>query len=245
MSANSSPPPGADRNLLFGILALQMEFISRDALIAAMHAWVLDKLKPLGQVLQEQGALSGDQRTLLEALVQEHLRLHNNDPEKSLAAVSSIKSLRRELESIADPDLHASLAVVASAPAGSPGSTIDDVKQAGPRYRILRSHARGGLGEVYVAEDQELHREVALKEIQPEHAHNPQSRSRFLLEAEITGGLDQAADAYRQAVDIAIKLTQTHPAVTQYQDTLATATGNLGQFYDSIGKLDKAAESLH
>jgi hypothetical protein len=27
----------ADRNLLFGILALQMDFISRDALIAAMR----------------------------------------------------------------------------------------------------------------------------------------------------------------------------------------------------------------
>lgn len=31
----------SDRNLLFGILALQLDFISRDHLIAAMHAWVL------------------------------------------------------------------------------------------------------------------------------------------------------------------------------------------------------------
>jgi hypothetical protein len=35
--------PNADRNLLFGILALQMDFLRRDELIAAMHAWVLDK----------------------------------------------------------------------------------------------------------------------------------------------------------------------------------------------------------
>ncbi len=40
--------PSADLNLLFGILALQMDFISRDALIRAMHAWVLAKAKPLG-----------------------------------------------------------------------------------------------------------------------------------------------------------------------------------------------------
>jgi serine/threonine-protein kinase len=59
------------------------------------------------------------------------------------------------------------------------------------------------------------------------------------------GESDQAAEAYRQAVDMATKLTQTHPAVTYYQDTLATATLNLGQFYVSAGKLDKAAESLH
>ena len=45
----------SDRNLLFGILALQMEFVSRDALVRAMNAWVLEKAKPLGEILQEQG----------------------------------------------------------------------------------------------------------------------------------------------------------------------------------------------
>ena len=33
----------ADRNLLLGIIALQMDFITRDALIAAMSAWVLEE----------------------------------------------------------------------------------------------------------------------------------------------------------------------------------------------------------
>ena len=48
----------ADRNLLFGILAVQMDFVGRDALIAAMHAWILERSKPLGQILVEQQALS-------------------------------------------------------------------------------------------------------------------------------------------------------------------------------------------
>src|SRR5450432_1785558 len=43
------PKSTTDRNLLFGILALQMDFISRDALIVAMNAWVLEKSKPLGR----------------------------------------------------------------------------------------------------------------------------------------------------------------------------------------------------
>src|SRR5262249_6188263 len=41
-----------------------------------------------------------------------------------------------------------------------------------------------------VALDREVHREVALKEIQPQHADDPSSRGRFLREAEITGGLE-------------------------------------------------------
>src|SRR5262249_38938352 len=48
----------------------------------------------------------------------------------------------------------------------------------------------GGLGRVSVASDEELHREVALKEIQEQHASDPASRSRFVLEAEVTGGLE-------------------------------------------------------
>ena len=59
-----------------------------------------------------------------------------------------------------------------------------------PRFRIKRSHAKGGLGEVFVAHDQELHRDVALKEIQKQHAQCPSARSRFSLEAEITGRLE-------------------------------------------------------
>jgi hypothetical protein len=67
--------PSADRNLLFGILALQMDFITRDALIAAMHALVLDKAKSLGQILVAQNALRADQHGALEVLVNLHLGL--------------------------------------------------------------------------------------------------------------------------------------------------------------------------
>ena len=38
--------------------------------------------------------------------------------------------------------------------------------------------------------DSELHREVALKQIQLQHADDPASRARFLIEAEVTGRLE-------------------------------------------------------
>ncbi|HEX6984295.1 MAG TPA: serine/threonine-protein kinase, partial [Planctomycetaceae bacterium] len=60
----------------------------------------------------------------------------------------------------------------------------------GLRYTVLRPHARGGLGEVFVARDEEVHRDVALKEIQAQAAFDAESRARFLLEAEVTAGLE-------------------------------------------------------
>jgi hypothetical protein len=107
MSASTPPRPAADRNLLFGVLALQMDFVGRDQLIAAMNAWVLDKHKPLGQILVEQQALRPDQRDALEVLVNLHLECHQGDAEKSLAALAVPASLRQELHCLGDGDVQA------------------------------------------------------------------------------------------------------------------------------------------
>jgi serine/threonine-protein kinase len=57
------------------------------------------------------------------------------------------------------------------------------------RYRIVRLHAKGGLGEVHLAEDLEIGRHVALKLIQPRHIDAIAQR-RFIREATLTGGLE-------------------------------------------------------
>src|SRR5262249_40354097 len=48
--------------------------------------------------------------------------------------------------------------------------TAAAVPAAAGRYRPLRAHARGGLGEVLLAEDGELNRPVALKRLQDHRA---------------------------------------------------------------------------
>ena len=58
------------------------------------------------------------------------------------------------------------------------------------RFRIVKQHAQGGLGVVFVARDSQLNRDVALKQIRSDKKIDSESKSRFLVEAEITGQLE-------------------------------------------------------
>ena len=65
------------------------------------------------------------------------------------------------------------------APGLAEGDVLDE------RFRIVRFIARGGMGEVYEAEDQVLHERVALKTIRPDVANDPRTMERFLREVHL------------------------------------------------------------
>ena len=65
-----------------------------------------------------------------------------------------------------------------------------DVSDSHRRYATTRLYATGGIGRVWVARDNHLGRDVALKDLKPEHVNSPAAQARFLREAQITGQLE-------------------------------------------------------
>ena len=56
-----------------------------------------------------------------------------------------------------------------------------------PRYRPLHFHARGGMGEVWLAHDERIGRQVAIKKLR---TGREARQSRFIVEAQVTGQLE-------------------------------------------------------
>ncbi len=194
-------PVNADRNLLFGLLALQNGLIDQDQLVSAFRACSRDKGPQIADYLVDRGDLDAEQRGVIEAMVGLHLKKHEGSTEKSLSAIPAGISTCVSLGFLDSPDGEITVHHLGAGleqtkpesgrdahrtPTLSVGSTTSD----GQRFQVLRPHARGGLGVVSVALDSELHREVAFKQILDSHADDPVSRQRFLLEAEVTGCLE-------------------------------------------------------
>jgi tRNA A-37 threonylcarbamoyl transferase component Bud32 len=188
------PPLSPDRNLLFGVLALQLEFIDDRQFAQACSAWAARKDDPLADVLQELGWLSDDDRREVERLLERKLKRHGGDVRAGLAEVTT-DGVKHSLASIADADLVQHVReMLGATPPVAPGwvllSTTAATPESRDRYTLTRLHGEGGLGQVWVARDNDLGRDVAFKQIRPERAAHPEMWRRFLKEARITGQLE-------------------------------------------------------
>jgi len=70
-----------------------------------------------------------------------------------------------------------------------PTAPTADPPPVSERYTPVAGIGEGGMGRVALCHDHEMGRRVALKQLRPELAHNPEARARFEHEARITGRL--------------------------------------------------------
>ena len=137
----------ADRNLLFGVLALQLDFITRDQLIEGMHIWVLERSKPLAEILEAKGFLAKADGDLLVLLVGRHIAQHGGEAEVSLKTLSIVTPVVDWLQQIDDSDVQHSLeSLRLRAACGADTISYRNELPSGMRFMALRPHAKGGLG---------------------------------------------------------------------------------------------------
>jgi tetratricopeptide (TPR) repeat protein len=196
-----------DRNLLFGVLAMQVDLIDAARFAEVCTAWALQKTVPLSDHLVARGWITLEEKTEVDRLVDRRLRRHAGDTQRSLAA-SLDSDAWRMLAHVADADVQATLA--ASGETAGPRSltsTVDQLLEDRGRYTLIQFHDHGGIGRVWRARDNVLGREVALKELLPEKARDGAHRARFLNEGRVTSQLQ-------------------HPGIVPVYDQAEDATGN-------------------
>ncbi len=160
-----------ERTLIDGLLGLRRASPTEAEIDRALAEASVRFERPLAEILPGRGWIGEDDRTWLESLAaRERKRGESTRGPFDPAATATDFPTRFD-------------------PGGSMKGPPRPNREGLPRYEVIRFHARGGLGQVSVAYDRELDRQVALKEIQDRFVDHPVSRARFLLEAEVTGKL--------------------------------------------------------
>ena len=179
-----------ERHLLFAVLAFENELIDLVQLTSACRTWAEDKSQPLADLLIARGWLTNDDRAFVEKLVDRKLAKHQHDPRVTLNSIVR-GDVSDAIQEVGDADIQQSLSTWPStAPVLVETLVQTEFDKPKSRYTWLSEVGKGGLGKVWLAHDNDLVREVALKEIRPDRSAGSQEAVRRLIkEAQITGQL--------------------------------------------------------
>ena len=196
-----------DRNLLFGVLAVQLRGVTPAQLVEVSAAWAVDPAVSVPRRLVAKGILTEDDRVLLEKLVDDAIRAHGGNPGEVLELFGGEEHVEKTFFTCHDAT---SPGMAGTSPMGGPtffagsGREISGVKEAPGRYTHASKHASGGMGRVLIVNDEYLGRSIALKELLPGGAGGVDGKpspfrqsaslvARFLQEARITSQLEHPA----------------------------------------------------
>ena len=100
-----------DRNLLFGALAFQNEYIDLSQFAAVCRAWAADKSRPIAELLVERGWIDAHAQFELERLAERKLKRSGGDLRQTLGQVTDA-NLRDAIRGVEDTELRQSLAAM-------------------------------------------------------------------------------------------------------------------------------------
>lgn len=175
-----------ERSLRYAVLALQAGYIDAAKFADVCTRWSQSPEQALNEILIVHAGLNAEQQEFLAHLLPGEGH-HSSDAPTRVAA---------------DPSKVFAPVLLQSRP--GTGTAVE-------RYTRRQLHATGGMGQVWLAHDANLNRDVALKELNNEVRGDGSITSRFVLEAQVTGQLE-------------------HPGIVPVYD-FAWATGTGEPFY--------------
>ncbi len=182
----------AENFFLYGVVALQANLIDSGQFKQFTEACAelpTDGNISFVDLLVERGWIQQEDKSHLEYLVERKLKRHAGDATVSLAIVGS--EIKASLAALSAPELAQSITgFLRQRNALLVGMIQQQETEVHERYTLSHLHATGGIGRVWMARDTQLGRDVALKELRPEQAHDAVLCARFLKEAQITGQLE-------------------------------------------------------
>ncbi len=176
-----------DGNLLFALIALQMDLVTREHLVACVPEAIEKPGADVGRMLVDRGALREAERGAVQAVLEARVRRHGGDEAASLSAVAAEPG-RKSIEGTQVGELVAQTLAAAGRTPARPTPLPDSSTSDSSRYRLGAEIGRGGIGRVVLAEDRRLGREVAVK-IVVENL-SAALTERFVREAKVTARLE-------------------------------------------------------
>ena len=178
-----------DRAILSGLVAVSKQFVDREEVLEATMTWLNSPDKEsLVSTLVKRGSLSIEQQKTVESVVDSTSQQELCDSLNASLGDDFFSAMRNALQRI-DAAPQADFQTRVPESSMEPGEQPLAVSEE-DRFELGQELARGGLGEVFIAKDKQLNRNVALKQILNHWTDHPDYNARFLLEAEITGRLE-------------------------------------------------------